>query len=161
MRYGAKVDEQHGPIRFTVIGTPQPKGSTRAFMRPGGRFPIVTSDNPKAKAWQKVVGLGAMAARGAGVTPADGPIELEVAFYLQRPQRLARKATPPHLSRPDTDKLTRAIGDAITGIYWKDDGQIVRIVASKAYAAAGEQPRATITVRPLAAAGKMFWVGPV
>lgn len=137
------------PLRFTVIGIPQPKGSTRAFMRPGGRFPIVTSDNPKVKAWQKVVGLGAIAARGAGVKPADGAIELEVAFFLARPLRLAKKGTPPHLTRPDVDKLTRAVGDALTGICWHDDGQVVRLVASKAYAEQGDQPRATITVRPI------------
>lgn len=139
------------PIRFTVIGVPQPKGSTRAFMRPGGRFPIVTSDNPKVKAWQKVVGLGAMAARGAGVPAWTGAVDLHVAFYLPRPQRLARKATPPHITRPDCDKLLRAILDSMIGICFADDGQVVSITATKAYAEAGDQPRATITVRPIEA----------
>lgn len=136
-------------IRFTVNGIPQPKGSTRAFMRPGARFPIVTSDNPKVKAWQKVVGLGAAMARGAGVPPLQGPVELVVEFYLARPKYLAKRATPQHLTRPDVDKLTRAVGDALTGICWEDDGQVVRLVASKAYAEQGDQPRATITVRPV------------
>lgn len=135
------------PLKFTVFGTPQPKGSTRAFMRPGMRYPVVTNDNPKGKAWQKAVALGAIAARGAGKPVERGPIELAIEFYLPRPQRLARKATPPHLTRPDCDKLTRCVGDALTKICWHDDGQIVRIVATKAYAEAGEQPRATITVR--------------
>lgn len=137
------------PISFTVIGTPQPKGSTRAFMRPGGRFPIVTSDNPKVKSWQKVVALGAIAARGAGVPVYLGAVQIDVMFYLQRPQRLARKATPVHIIRPDVDKLTRAIFDALIGICFEDDGQVVTVSASKAYAEAGAQPRATITVRPI------------
>ncbi len=137
------------PICFTVVGTPQPKGSTRAFMRPGGRFPIVTSDNPKVKAWQRVVGLGAVAARGAGVPVEAGPVELLVSFFLPRPQRLARKATPPHITRPDTDKLLRAILDSMIGICFHDDGQVVSVSAHKHYAEAGEQPRATITVRSI------------
>lgn len=137
------------PIRFQVLGVPQPKGSTRAFMRPGSKYPIVTSDNPKVKAWQKVVGLGATMARGAGVPPADGPIELIVEFYLARPKYLARRVTPHHLTRPDVDKLTRAVGDALTGICWKDDGQVIRVVASKQYAEQGDQPGARITVRPV------------
>lgn len=135
------------PIRFTVFGTPQPKGSTRAFMRPGGRFPIVTSDNPKVKAWQKVVGLGAMAARGAGVEVWAGPVELRVEFFLPRPLRLARKATPPHTTRPDCDKLLRAILDSMIGIVFEDDGQVVAVTAAKSYAEAGGLPRATITIR--------------
>jgi Holliday junction resolvase RusA-like endonuclease len=135
------------PITFTVYGLPQPKGSVRAFMRPGGRFPIMTSDNPKVKAWQKVVGLGAVAARGAGQEAELGPVELCVTFYLARPQRLARKATPAHLTKPDVDKLLRAILDSMIGICFRDDSQVVKVTATKAYAEADDRPRATITVQ--------------
>ena len=38
---------------FEVLGTPQPKGSTRAFVVKGR--PVVTSDNPKARSWAKTV----------------------------------------------------------------------------------------------------------
>lgn len=135
------------PVRFTVLGVPQTKGSTRAFMRKGMRFPVVTSTNPHGKAWEKAVALGAIHARGAGAPVYLGAVVLEVMFYLPRPQRLAKKATPPHTKRPDLDKYIRCIGDALTGILWNDDGQIVRIVAEKAYAEAGAEPRAVITVR--------------
>lgn len=139
-------------ICFTVAGVPQPKGSARAFMRPGGRFPIVTSDNPKVKAWQRAIALGALAARGAGQTLERGAVELEIVFYLPRPQRLLRKITPPHLTRPDLDKCIRAVGDALTGVLWGDDGQVTRVVATKVYAEAGAQARATITVRSVESA---------
>lgn len=137
------------PIKFTVLGVPQTKGSTRAFMPKGARFPVVTSTNPHGKAWEKTVALGAIHARGAGAPVYLGAVELDLMFYLPRPQRLAKKATPPHTKRPDLDKYIRCIGDALTGICWQDDGQIVRIVAAKAYAEAGAQPRATITVRAI------------
>lgn len=138
-------------IKFTVFGVPQTKGSIRAFMPKGERFPVMTTTNKKGKAWERVVALGAVAARGAGVPVDVGPIELTIDFYLPRPLRLARKMTPPHLTRPDLDKYIRCIGDALSGICWKDDGQIVSIHARKVYAEAGEQPRATITVQSLEA----------
>lgn len=136
------------PIRFTVFGVPQSKGSTRAFMRPGMRFPVVTSTNPKVKQWERVVALGGVQARGAGVLPASCAIDLEVEFFLPRPLKFAKRAAPPHITRPDTDKLLRAVGDALTGVLWEDDGQIVKLTATKAYAELGDTPKAVITVRP-------------
>jgi crossover junction endodeoxyribonuclease RusA len=135
------------PITFTVVGIPQSKGSMRAFMPRGVRFPIMTSTNPKGKAWEKAVGLGAMAARGAGVKPELGAVEVSIAFYLPRPQ--AMRILCPHIKRPDLDKLLRCAIDGMTGILWKDDSQVVRISATKAYADFGQSPRATITVRPV------------
>ena len=52
-------------MTFTVWGIPQPKGSTRAFNIPGRRFPVVTSDNPKLKAWEKSVRTMAQQAQSA------------------------------------------------------------------------------------------------
>jgi len=38
-------------ITFRVYGIPQTKGSTKVFMRPGMRYPIITNDNTKNKSW--------------------------------------------------------------------------------------------------------------
>jgi Holliday junction resolvase RusA-like endonuclease len=35
---------------------------------------------------------------------------------------------------PDLDKLIRAVLDGLTGVAYKDDGQVVRITAVKIYA---------------------------
>src|SRR6185369_17739711 len=42
-------------IQFVVLGIAQPKGSARAFMPKGARFPVVTSDNRNLKAWERSV----------------------------------------------------------------------------------------------------------
>lgn len=133
---------------FTVYGIPQPKGSTRAFMRKGMRYPVVTSDNPRVKTWQRTIGLGAMAARGAGKRPAEGPVELNLIFALPRPQRLAKRNTPPHVTRPDIDKLARAVLDALKGIAFEDDGQVVRVVMAKRYHEADDRPHVHVLVTP-------------
>jgi Holliday junction resolvase RusA-like endonuclease len=36
-------------------------------------------------------------------------------------------------SRPDLDKLIRAVGDALTGVLWTDDAQIVTWSTGKGY----------------------------
>lgn len=40
-----------------------------------------------------------------------------------------------HSKKPDLDKLVRAVQDALTGIIYKDDGQVCRLTANKNYAA--------------------------
>lgn len=79
--------------------------------------------------------------------PAGTAAVLVVEFVMPRPKSLPKKQpTKPHTSRPDVDKLLRAIGDALTGVVWADDGQCVQSVGSKRYAEPGEGPGARIMV---------------
>lgn len=131
-------------IAFTVYGTPQPKGSTKAFMRPGMRFPVVTSDNPKLKDWQHLVAHSAQRyAKDLGAF--SGAVSLVLRFALVRPQSLPKKVRE-HLRKPDLDKLVRACKDALKGIVYLDDSQVVELLASKRYAEAGEAPGVTVQV---------------
>lgn len=130
---------------FTVFGVPQPKGSTRAFMPKGARFPIVTSANPKNKNWQQLVAEAASRELNGTGTLLEGPVELRVAFFLPRPQSLKKSITA-HLKKPDLDKLVRSVKDALTQVVWRDDSQVVLISARKEYAAASDSPRAVIEV---------------
>jgi len=49
---------------------------------------------------------------------------------------------------PDALKLTRSTEDALTGIAWKDDKQVVDLHVKKIY---GERPGAIIRIIPLIA----------
>jgi crossover junction endodeoxyribonuclease RusA len=135
-------------IEFDVAGVAQPKGSTRAFMPKGAAFPVVTTTNRSLKAWQYAV------QRAAGLEfdrQVQGPIALLATFYLPRPKS-TRKGSY-HLKKPDLDKLTRAIGDALTGTAYRDDSEIVSIHTHKCYADDGMVPHARIVIegfRPLA-----------
>jgi crossover junction endodeoxyribonuclease RusA len=135
------------PITFLVPGIPQPQGSARAFMPKGsGSFPIVTSDNPKLYAWRRNVSkVARLASRGRVLL--EGPIRVSVAFHLPAPKSL--RTVTPHVTRPDCDKLVRGILDALTGVIFKDDGQVTEIGARKQYTEAGQPPRAVITVTSL------------
>lgn len=136
-------------IAFTVFGVPQPQGSTRAFMRKGARFPIVTSDNPKLKGWRQLVAEGASRALAGGRgVQFDGPVKISASFFLARPKSLKGKVAP-HLTRPDTDKLLRGLGDALSGVLYRDDSQVVHVDVTKAYAGPDESPRVVVSVAEL------------
>lgn len=154
-----------GELRFTVPGLPATKGSARAFVIPsktGGKpRAIVTNDNPRAKGYQQCVSECASAALAASqLSPfVDGPVALEIALYLPRPKKfLTRKYASLALrpvTRPDWDKLARLLGDALTNVVYRDDGQVVSARVEKHFCAVDELPRAEITVRGLST-GSMF-----
>lgn len=89
----------------------------------------------------------------AGVKPVDGPVQVDVRFYLPRPKRLMRKKDPdgpiPHTSRPDVDNLWKSTADALKDIAWRDDSQVCRTRAAKFYAEKNGVPRVEITITEL------------
>ena len=149
-------------LRFTVLGKPQPAGSKRAFAIKRGGVPTgkvaVADANPRAKSWQQEVASVARAAfidaRGGGVF--DGPLELRVWFYAPRPRSHYRTGRNAHLLRdsaptwpivrPDTTKLLRGLEDALTGVVWRDDAQVVVQTARKVY---GEPARTMVEIQRL------------
>jgi Holliday junction resolvase RusA-like endonuclease len=139
-------------IVFQVVGEPQPQGSARARNVPGRSYPIIFTDNPKLKAWRREVAKAArLVHRGA---PLGGPVRVVADFYLRRPKSLRHDRA--HVTRPDTDKLLRGIGDSLTGVVIRDDSQVTQIKGSKSYAGVGETPRAVIAVTPLTEEGRLI-----
>lgn len=137
-------------IEFFVAGTPKPAGSKRAFaIKKSGAYTgrvAVTDDSGKpGKDWRKTVSeAGALerkarAERGENGALFDGPLLLALTFYLKRPQSHSTKrglkpsAPRHHTSAPDSTKLTRSVEDALTGVLYRDDAQIVAQSIQKRY----------------------------
>jgi Holliday junction resolvase RusA-like endonuclease len=125
-------------ITISVSGTPQPAGSKRAFAhRTTGRI-VVTDANAKSRLWKTNVAQHAIAVMRT-TEPLTGPLHLHIDFYMPRPQyhygKHGVKPTAPcqPTSRPDLTKLIRGTEDALTGICWHDDAQIVEQTATKTY----------------------------
>jgi Holliday junction resolvase RusA-like endonuclease len=57
------------------------------------------------------------------------PVVLEVTFYLAKPK--SNKLKEPSNKKADLDKLVRAVNDALSGLVFYDDSQVVKILASK------------------------------
>lgn len=143
------------PVAFTVVGVAQTAGSKRAFRHPHTGALIVTDDNPRSKSWQAAVAEQAADAMH-GQPLLQAPLAVSFTFYRPRPKNHYRtgrnadrvRATAPAwpTTRPDVLKVARATEDAMTGIVWRDDAQIVDEHLVKVW---GEPARLEVSIRPL------------
>ena len=117
-------------LDFFVEGTPVPQGSKNAYVR-GGRAVLVDA-NPRLKAWRAQVRAAAEAAIAEdGWETLDEPCRAYLGFVMPRPQR-PRWDVP--AVKPDLDKLTRAVFDALTDAgVWRDDSRVVSMEVTKKY----------------------------
>lgn len=138
-------------LSFFVPGTPKPGGSKTGFYsKKLNRVLIV--DASKNQDWKASIKSFAMTVYDG--IPWTCPIVLTVEFRVTRPRchygsgknsdRVKESSPPYPLSKPDSTKLLRCLEDALTGIIWRDDSQIVEQHVYKNYAV---RPGAAVTVR--------------
>lgn len=136
---------------FTVLGIPQSGGSKRPVRRGGkasGKLMLIDMNEEKVKPWRNAAKMIA-AELMRGRDPYEGPLMLAVEFHMPRPKghfgvHGVRRSAPSYPTvRPDSTKLLRPLEDALTGILWNDDSQIVEQIIRKRY---GDPPRAEIRV---------------
>ena len=67
----------------------------------------------------------------------NGPVLLQVSFQLPKPKSMKTEGQNiPHVKKPDTDNLLKAVMDSLTEEkIWEDDSQVYKTVAAKYYAA--------------------------
>ena len=120
-------------IRFTVLGRALPQGSKNAF-KSGNRVVLVEASKG-LKPWRSVVALEAKLKRDEVQDQSliEGPVTVELLFQFVPGKTVKRKEMT---TKPDVDKLSRAILDALTGVVWKDDSQVVELRARKQYGVA-------------------------
>jgi Holliday junction resolvase RusA-like endonuclease len=132
-------------VAFEVAGVPAPQGS-KTVARTGAGVSFVHEASRALAPWRNAVAAAATAAM-KGQPPLVGPLELRAIFSFPRPKAHFRtgrragelRASAPELvaTRPDLDKLLRALGDAISGIVCQDDAQIAEIDVAKVYGSPG------------------------
>ena len=144
-------------IKFFAPGEPVAKGS---MVKIGKRFidqkNLATKTLPanRLKDWQSQIAWCAKKEmRNRDVIP--GAIALTATFILSRPKshrnakgKLKKGSPILPVFKPDTDKLLRAIGDAMSGIVYRDDCQIVDVRIRKQYVnGAHDGPGVEVEVR--------------
>jgi crossover junction endodeoxyribonuclease RusA len=105
----------------------------------GGAKPraVITSSNPRLKTFRQEVASCAIEAvsRGEMELPAADthvPVSLDITLHFLKPPSVPRKRT--HMVvKPDIDKTLRSCLDAMTGIIYRDDAQVVSVSVSKVY----------------------------
>lgn len=107
----------------------------------------------KTRKWQHLVRIKAIAEKGRheAKLPFTGPVELNIDFFMPIPKtRMGkfkiiqeRKQWMYHAIKPDLSNMEKAIEDALNGVAYKDDCQIVVKTSTKKYS---EDPRVVIRV---------------
>jgi len=159
-------------VCFIVEGSPQTAGSKQSFVplnkttreayrRPNGGIVVSTvDDNPKSKGWKRTVAKVAKEAfRGPLL---EGPLIATFRFYRPRPKnhfakfglsKAGAQSLAPD-TRPDVLKLTRAAEDALNGVIYADDAQIVEEHLFKCW---GEPARLEVEIKQMVEAEKSLF----
>ena len=123
-------------IEFTMRGVPVPWARARVSHEDG----MTQMFTPKGmRGYKEAVGWAARTAlRERG--PFEGPVEMYLVFYLPVPKSWPLRRQDAALDgeerpavRPDLDNYVKTIADALNGVVYKDDGQIVVLRAEKKY----------------------------
>ena len=125
-------------IQFVIMGEPQGKGRPR-FARSGRTY-----TPEKTAAYEKAAAL-AYKRRYQGKSFEKGvPLEMRIRAYCKVPQSASKAKRADMLSgmirprkTPDADNIAKIICDALNGVAYHDDAQIVRIAVEKYYGATG------------------------
>ena len=104
----------------------------------------------KTKAYEERLAARAIEEmEAAGIKTAIGPVRIEARaiFTIPKSWPNAKKQAAligefQHTGKPDADNVLKIIGDALNGIVWNDDSQIVSASIDKRY---GVQPALVLT----------------
>lgn len=117
------------PITFVVTGRFGTKGSARLVKTPRTGRTFMKASSKFLAQWTADCRYAAHLARVKKL-PGDVGVHIVVTYEFTRPQRCPRE-TP--CIKPDVDKLARALLDALTGLAYVDDGQVVKLEVEKIY----------------------------
>jgi Holliday junction resolvase RusA-like endonuclease len=121
-------------IEFFVPGIPKTSGSKKGYpnKKTGGVI-IVPANSKDQKQWMSDVKK--FAEQPAYFELITGPVKLTLRFYFLRPKShygtgrnvgILKKSAPAfHTKTPDLTKLVRCTEDALKGVIWVDDRQVV------------------------------------
>lgn len=121
-------------VHFIIPGRPVGKGRPR-FSRSGHCW---TPD--KTVAYEQDIRLAYWETCGRKCFDADKALSVEIVLYYVRPKRMtkrnrimAQRGVLRPIVKPDVDNVTKSILDALNGIAFKDDRQIVQVTCEKWY----------------------------
>jgi len=120
-------------IEFFISGTPKSWKAPQFNRKTGSVY-----KGKQEKAWQESVWGQAMPYKPE--TPWAGPVFLNVTFFLPIPrswpkwkQEMARLHKGYPMGKPDRTNLLKAFEDVLTGLFYRDDAQIVTGWVGKTY----------------------------
>lgn len=121
---------------FRVDGDPVAKGRPR--FRKVGKF-VSTYTPKKTKDFESIVAEAAKQAMGSSEA-LESPVRCYLYFHMPIPasypkkrQEACKSGAERYTKKPDADNLGKSVTDAMNGIAYKDDSQIVALHITKVY----------------------------
>ena len=135
-------------INFTIAGEPVAQGRPR-FSNRGG-FVRAYDPAKSREAKQHVRSAAGEAMKILDGKMLEGPLVFKAQFGLVLPKSQWRKRTPVPMrwreKKPDLDNLIKTCTDAMEGIVYQNDSQLVRYVCEKVTVAQGDAPFTKIMI---------------
>ncbi len=131
-------------LHFTVPGEPRGKGRPR-FTRRGFAYTDTATRDYETL-------IACRAAEAMPCAPVETPVSVRVDIYKGVPKswsmaKRARALDGQEIpGKPDLDNVAKAVLDALNGVTYADDAQVVRLVVQKQYSL---EPRLEVTVKEL------------
>lgn len=133
------------PLTITVLGTPVAKARPR--MTRGG-IAFTPAKTRSYETYARLVAQEEMKAARIGMM--EGPLRMTMRVDLPIPSSWSKRKQQQALTgeirpcvKPDIDNFVKAALDALNGVVFADDKQVVRLEASKRYSL---QPKLVVTV---------------
>lgn len=137
----ARITMPQGPqrIQFVVPGPPQGKARPRVVRAKNGMSMTYTPD--KTVAYEELVRLRFKAATQGFRFSDDAQLAMQITAFYPIPKSKSKRIQADMLAgvlrptkKPDCDNIVKIICDALNGIAYRDDAQIVKVQAAKEYA---------------------------
>lgn len=138
-------------LALTIPGPPVPKGRPRLSTINGQARAFTPG---KTRRYEDLIRLEAGRVM-EGRDQLDGPLLVRVSAFMAIPKSLNKARTAAAIAgtlrpqtKPDVDNFAKVI-DALNGIAWRDDSQVVHLVVSKHYS---DRPRLDLFAEEIRAA---------
>lgn len=128
-------------LELRIAGLPVPQGSKRHV----GHGVMIESNDAQLRPWRSTIALETADAFDG--QPVRDAVRVSLRFSFPRPSShfgtgrnrdVLKPSAPAYkTTKPDLDKLVRAILDGLTGVAFVDDAQVAELVASKDFGPAG------------------------
>lgn len=142
-------DEIMAELKFTVMGEPCAQGRPRFSTRNGYVKAIDPAKSRNQKAFIRYIATDAAKMQGWDYT--DKALSVEITAVLSVPKSKPKKWQADAIrgrirptKKPDIDNVYKLITDALSGVIYADDKQIVSCRISKIY---GTEPRTEVIIR--------------
>lgn len=137
-------------VKFLLTIPAEPIAQGRPRLSSRGGF-ARAYDPPKSRSWKALVAdFAEKAMKEQGLTkPMEGPLMVKIRFGFPLPKSQYRKNPKPmmwHMKRPDLDNLYKGVIDAMEGIVYLRDSEIVKVIMDKVIVPQGDSPYVNLAV---------------